>query len=311
MKMNNKCFGIIGLNCVNSNWNGDFTGSPRKQNGEFVASPFAIKYAIKNQWNKSQKVLGFKSYEVIKKNKTKVFSLRDLKQRFIYLTGQDPTKISKEEIIPLLMSCIDVFNFGTAFAIKDKNISIQGAIQFNTGINKYEGASVERVEVLSPFRNSSKVDSEQTTIGDRAYLTEAHFFYNFTVNPHNYDVFADVIDGFEGYTREAYEQFKETSLSAVSNLNSVSKVGCENEFAMFVELKEESLANCNNINHLVAFRKEDGINVIDLELVTNELKALEDDIASIEIYYNPNTTKLENAPNANLFNINRPKKKLK
>lgn len=310
MKMNNKCFGIIGLSCINSNWNGDFTGSPRKQNGEFVASPFAMKYAMKHQWNKSKKVLGIKSFEMIKEKKDRVFSVRDLKERFIHLTGEDPTKITKERTIPLLMECIDVLNFGTAFAIEKNNISIQGAVQFNTGINKYEDSNIERVEVLSPFRNSKKAESEQTTIGNRAYLTEAHFFYNFTVNPHNYDVFADVIDGFEGYTREAYEQFKETSLSAVSNLNSVSKVGCENEFAMFVELKEGSLASCNNINHLVSFRKEEDINVIDLGLVTSQLKDLEDEIASIEIYYNPNTTKLENAPVANLFNINRPKKQL-
>lgn len=310
MKMNNKAFGIVGLSCINSNWNGDFTNSPRERDGEFVASPFAIKYAIKHQWEKSEKVLGFKSYEMLKEKNKKVFSLRDLKDRFVFLTGKDPTKIEKEEIIPLLMGFIDIMNFGTAFAIPKKNISIQGAVQFNTGVNKYDGATVERVEVLSPYRNSKKADSEQTTIGNRAYLTEAHFFYNFTVNPNNYDLLSYVIDGVEGYTREAYEKFKETSLSAVSNLNSVAKVGCENEFSMFVELKEGSLSSCNNINHLVSFRKEDDINVIDLELVTNELNTIADEIESIEIYYNPNTTKLENAPKANLFNINRPKKRL-
>lgn len=310
MKMNNKSFGIIGLSCINSNWNGDFTDSPRSQNGEFVASPFAIKYAMKKQWNKSKKVLGIKSFDIIKDKKDKIFSLRDLKERFIFLTGKDPTKINKEEIIPLLMECVDVINFGSAFAIEKKNISIQGAVQFNTAINKYEEATVERFEVLSPYRNSKKPDSEQTSIGNRAYLSEAHFFYNFTINPHNYDILSNVIDGFDGYTREDYEDFKLTSLSAVSNLNSTSKVGCDNEFAMFVELKEGSLAVCNNLNHLVSFRKEDNINIIDLELVTNELTALEDEIESIEIYYNPNTTKLEKAPKSNLFHINRPKKKL-
>lgn len=320
--MNNKVFGILGVSCINSNWNADFTGNPKTSGDNFVASPFSFKYAVKKQWDGSYPVLGLKSYITeapITKKKGKetkeVFGVRDLKERFIYVTGCNPAESSKPEVIKALLNCIDVANFGVAFAVEKNNISLQGPVQINTGINKYDGATVERVDVLSPYRNSSKLESEQTTIGSRSYLTEAHFFYNFTVNPNNYKDLADV--GIAQYERKHYEAFKSASLCAVSNLNSVSKCGCDNEFAMFVELKEESFAICNNINHLVSFIKgEDGDkNTIDLNRVFDELKSLNDDIKSIEVYYNPRTTVLDlskddlTAP-VIFFDINRPKKQL-
>ena len=42
----------------------------------------------------------------------------------------------------------------------------------------------------------------------------------------------------DGYTEEDYQKFKEASLVSATYFNTNAKVGCENEFALFVETDE-------------------------------------------------------------------------
>jgi len=123
---------------------------------------------------------------------------------------------------------------------------------------------------------------------------EAHYFYSFSVNPANYnDYVALDIDGFEGYTTEAFEKFKKGCLVAATAHNTNSKVGCENEFALFITCKEGSNLYLANIDAYVDFRKEGAENFINLEKISKLLTNKMDQIENIEIYYNDIDTMLE------------------
>lgn len=288
---NNKVIGILGIEAIASNFNADFTGNPKKHMGEFVSSPFAIKYPLRRQWNsQGKKVLIFKSYNPKGKEEGSV-AVRDLSERYNYLFDETISKkTEKKHVVENLLKCVDVMNFGTAFAVKEANTQINGVIQFNEGVNKYEEAEVVRDIVSSPFKNSNKESAENSTLGQRSVITEGHFFYNFTVNPLNLLDFKEI--GLPGYSKEAYEDFKSGCLNAVTNLNTVSKEGCTNEFAMFIELKEGSHNLLNNLNYRVKFYKEDNTKIIDLSDIVKDIEDIEEYIDSIEMYFNPNNTKV-------------------
>ena len=63
---------------------------------------------------------------------------------------------------------------------------------------------------------------------------EAHYIYPFNINPNKYKEF-EKIGVTDGYSEEDYKDFKEVSLKSVTALNSASKFGCFNEFALFIE----------------------------------------------------------------------------
>ena len=304
--MNNRVFGIIGVGADKANWNADFAGNPKKHLGEFVASPFCLKYAYRNHWNLNDlDVLFFKRYKE-KADKKKVtfvpMSLDDNLDKILEVAKDE------REIQNHVFNCIDVACFGGAFASKKINKSYTGAIQFGYGVNKFEEAEAVRDSLLSPFQNSKKEDSKQTTLGSRAVLTEGHFFYDFIVNPLAYKNLKDADDSFKGLSQEDYKAFKEASLQCVNSLNSVSKKGCYNEFAMFVELKEGSKKYLGNLISKVQYYKdEDEKGVINLTELEKDLKAIEGEIQAIEIYHNPTDTivkigELENLTIKNILN---------
>ena len=293
--MNNRVIGVIGVGCINSNWNADFSGNPKMYLDEYVASPFALKYAIRSYWqSKGFKVYFRKSYKELK---GKVIP-NSLEERYLSLYEKD--KFPKEEVDFQndIFSAIDVMNFGGVFPVKEYSSSYTGAVQITTAINKYTGAETVRDVINSQFRNSNKAESGNATLGNRSILSEGHFFYGFTINPFCYDYIKQINSDFKGYTKEAYEAFKEASLYAVNNVNSVSKGGCYNEFALFVTLKENSLKIISNIHDTIKFNKaneiddSDGLNQIDVSTALKEIEAINDDVEAIEIYYNPILTKV-------------------
>lgn len=311
MKMNNRIFGIIGVGANKANWNADFEGNPRKYMGKYVASPFCLKYAYRNYWNEEdENVLFFKRYKELeakkKENKGKIVVPLTLDDNLEKIIGKE----TDEKIIQKkLFDFIDVSCFGGAFASKKFNRSYTGTIQFGYGENKYDETECVRDALLSQF--STKEENKQTTIGSRTVLTEAHFFYDFKINPMVNKEFMAVDNSFEGFTKEAYEKFKEASLICVNRLNSVSKAGCYNEFAMFVTLKEGSKKDLGILTKNVKFYKDDeDNNIIDLSLVEKDLLEIKEDIENIELYYNPINTivKISDLDNMTVNNILSAKK---
>lgn len=291
----NRVYGVIGIKSRMSNWNADFTGRPKStSDGSVFGSDKAFKYPIKKMWEvEGEKVLYVKSY----KNEKGNLRARTLSERFEQLFETEVKSIKdKKELVKYLFSATDVKNFGATFAEGSNNISITGAVQIGQGLNKYEDTTVEIQDILSPFVDSTKKDTAQnTSIGKKIVSNEAHYFYPFSVNPGNYDIYTKEIEDLEGYTREDYEKFKKGCLIAATAYNTNSKSGCENEFAIFVECKENSKLYLANLDQYIKFEKNDeGKDIIDiseLEEILNEEKTKQE-IEKVEIYYNSYTTNL-------------------
>ena len=192
-----------------------------------------------------------------------------------------------------LFKAIDVKNFGATFAEEKNNISITGAVQIGQGFNKYAGSYTEEQQILSPFRDGSKDgimgEASQSTLGTKIVSNEAHYFYPFVINPQVYRDFVKM-GMTEGYTEEDYKKFKDAALTSATFFNSNSKLGCENEFALFIEVKEGYYLP--ELAQYVKFSKEKDCDVIELgfdELI-NQFK---DNILSVEIYYNTLNVKVK------------------
>lgn len=294
----NRIYGVVGIKSVMANWNADFTGRPKTtSNGDIFGSDKAFKYPIKKMWeseDKNAKVLYVKSYKTDNKGNLQA---RTLAERFEQLFGKNVKDIKdKKEILKDLFSAIDVKNFGATFAEGSNNISITGAVQIGQGLNKYEDSNIEIQDILSPFVDATKKGTAQnTSIGKKIVSDEAHYFYPFSINPENYDIYTNEIEGLDGYTRDDYEKFKRGCLYAATAYNTNSKMGCENEFALFVECKENSKLYLANLDQYIKFEKqEEGKNIINLSELEEilEQENVRTQIEKVEIYYNSYTTDL-------------------
>ena len=82
---------------------------------------------------------------------------------------------------------------------------------------------------------------------------------------------------------------------AATAYNTNSKMGCENEFALFVECKEGSKLYLANLDQYIKFEKQENekdiIDVSELEEILEQDK-VKGEIEKVEIYYNSYTTKL-------------------
>ncbi|NLY61924.1 MAG: type I CRISPR-associated protein Cas7 [Clostridiales bacterium] len=295
MIMKKRVYGVAGIKSIMSNWYADFTGRPKTtSNGDIFGSDKAFKYPIKRMWqSEGEKVLYIKSYKMEKsgkKNEGEKLQPRDLNERYEQIFGSKLDKNTPStEVLSNLFSAIDVMNFGATFAEKDQNISITGAVQIGQGFNKYKESNIETQDILSPFRNPSEDKEEATasSLGSKIVTDEAHYFYPFSVNPKNYDDYLGLgIDGFEGYTVEAYEKFNKGCLVASTAFNSNSKVGCENEFALFITCKEDSDLYLANLDRYIDFDKQGDRYKISLNKLSKLLKNELDAIESIQVYYN-------------------------
>ena len=292
-KMNRRVYGVVGIKSKMSNWNADFSGRPKTtSDGEIFGSDKAFKYPIKKMWEANGKnVLYVKSY----KNEKENLQARTLAERFEQLFGKKVKDIKdKTEVIKKLFSAIDVQNFGATFAEEKNNISITGAVQIGQGLNKYEDTTIETIEILSPFTDSKKEDAQNTSIGKKIVSNEAHYFYPFSINPENYNIYTNEIQDLDGYTEEAYNAFKEACLVAATAYNTNSKAGCENEFAIFVECKEESKLYLTNLDEYIDFEKGEDKDIIDISKLMNILNKseIQNKIEKIEIFYNSITINL-------------------
>jgi CRISPR-associated protein Csh2 len=275
----NRIYGIIGIKAKMANWNADFTGRPKStSNGEIYGSDKALKYPMKKMWESEGKnVLFVKSF---KESKGAIIP-NQLGERYEKLFSKLDEKDTTNEVMTNLFNCIDVKNFGATFAEKKQNISITGAVQFGQGFNKFDDTNVEIQDILSPFADSTKDDAKQSTLGTKITVDEAHYFYGFCINPKAYDEYKLLLKGFDGYTQNDYEEFKKVALTSATAFNTNSKFGCENEFALFIECKDEEcyLPDLSNYLEFNSQKRE-----IDLSQIE---KMVEGKVTKVEIYFNP------------------------
>ena len=306
--MEKRVYGVLGISSIMSNWNADFTGYPKQMsNGVVYGSDKALKYPMKKMWdNEGKKVLYIKSMKFSEKEGS--FIPKSLKERYEELFDVKDLKQCKDskEVLTNLMKAVDVKNFGATFAEAKNNFSITGAVQFGQGFNKYENTCAEEQQILSPFRDASKEDKKSeearnSTLGTKIMSDEAHYFYPFVINPMVYKELVQ-LGVTEGYTEEDYQNFKRTALVATTSFATNAKEGCENEFALFVETEADLYLP--NLSEYITFEKREGMNTIDVGKCIEILSELRERIKSIEIYYNPYTTKLlPTIENAKIYNI--------
>ena len=307
--MNKRVYGILGISSIMGNWNADFSGYPKSTtDGNVFGSDKALKYPMKKMWdNEGKKVIYIKSLN-------EKLIPRTLKERYIKVFEDEDLKDVKK-VLTNLMAAVDIKNFGATFAEASCNIAITGAVQIGQGFNKYIDTNAEEQDILSPFKDAKAKeknevkakakakannlseddievkDAQNSTLGTKITSNEAHYFYQFVINPLAYKELVD-LDVTEGYTEEDYQNFKRTALVSATAFATNSKVGCENEFAVFVET--ESDAYLPNLSEYVTFAKCEDKNIIDLKKLANILKDMSQQIKSVEIYYNPYTTELTN-----------------
>jgi len=287
MRMNQRVYGVAGIKSIMSNWNADMTGNPKALlTGEIFGSDKAFKYPIKRMWQlQGKRVLYIKTYKIDDDR----LQPKDLNERYEELFGKLDDKTPSKEVLKNLFSAIDVMNFGATFAEKKQNISITGAVQIGQGYNKYDETNIEVIDILSPFRNPNErsESAQATSMGKKIVTQEAHYFYPFSVNPANYDDYLSLdIEGFEGYTVEAFEEFKKACLVAATAFNTNSKAGCENEFALFLYCKPGSQLFLANLDRYIDFSKKDSKSIIDISRLKEHLAGSMDQIEKIEVYYN-------------------------
>lgn len=309
--MDKRVYGVIGISSKMANWNADFSGYPKTtSDGETFGSDKALKYPMKKMWqNNGEKILYIKSMKLSESKGEVSLVPRSLKERYEQLFDVKDLKNCKnsKEILINLFNALDVKNFGATFAESGNNISITGAVQIGQGFNKYEDTNPEEQQILSPFRDASekkgKKDDEEaknSTLGTKIVSNEAHYFYPFVINPMAYKEFKEM-GVTDGYTQEDYEKFKEASLVSATSFATNSKVGCENEFALFIET--DSCLYLPNLSEYISFEKGEDKNTISITC-SELINSLKEKVHNVEIYYNPYTTKVEcDIENAKLLNI--------
>lgn len=310
--MDKRVYGVIGISSIMANWNADFTGYPKTtSDGQTFGSDKALKYPMKKLWeNEGEKVLYIKSLKFSKDKKEGITLVpRSLKERYEYLFEVEDLKKCNDTkaVITNLFKAVDVKNFGATFAEEGNNISITGAVQIGQGFNKYEDTNPEEQQILSPFRDASKdsakADSEEaknSTLGTKIVSNEAHYFYPFTINPLAYNDFVN-LGVTEGYTEEDYKKFKNAAIVSATSFATNSKVGCENEFALFIETEKDLYLP--NLSEYIKFVKETELNTIEINC-SELINSVNEKVKNVEIYYNPYTTVIKSdIKGAKIFNI--------
>ena len=307
--MNKRVYGVIGIASIMANWNADFSGYPKSlSDGRVFGSDKAMKYPMKRMWNdEGKKVLYIKSMKLSKDKNKETLVPRSLKERYDYIF--DDTKDDEKDsrnVLKNLMSAVDVKNFGATYAEANNNISITGAVQFGQGFNVYEDSEAQEQQILSPFRDASEAkekkngEAKNSTLGTKIVSDEAHYLYPFAINPMAYKELIE-LGVTEGYTEEDYKNFKRTSLVCATSYATNAKVGCENEFALFVETTQDTYLP--NLTAYISFEKKAQKNTFSVSC-NKLLKELGDRILSVEIYYNPDTLVLDSdVEGAHIFNI--------
>jgi len=288
----NRIYGVIGIKAKMANWNADFTGRPKStSNGDIFGSDKALKYPMKKMWeDEGKEVLGIKKF--ISKGGKLV--PRTLAESYEKLTNKKAKDTNSIEVIKDLFNFIDVKNFGVTFAEEGQNISITGAVQFGQGFNKFNDTNIEIQDILSPYRNpKDKTGKEyinataedkirdQSTLGTKITVDEAHYFYGFSINPKAYDEYKEILgEDFKGYTEEDFEEFKKVALISATAYNTNSKHGCQNEFALFVKCSEDE-CYLPDLSDLIEFDSQ------KREVDLTKVEEIVGDKGEIEVYINP------------------------
>jgi len=296
----NRVYGAAIIKSINSNYNADFSGQPRKlPNGTIYATDKALKYSIRNYWKNAlgENIFYFKSLseEMSPRTLDETYKLH-----FGDFKGKDKSPELRLEVLSNILKRLDVRLFGGTYAGKT-NISIHGTCQITHGLNKFVENVIYSEQIMSPFRNSNEAsaDSTMTTLGTQSRLQEGHYVHHFSVNPKNIEDDVARING-EGLTDGDISKLKDGLRKGATYYDSAAKAGTENELLLWVQLKSESTIVLPSFVSLIDINEE---KEIDLSKVSSLLEEayIKNEIEKIEIYYNKSNTKVLNKPAGAVF----------
>lgn len=295
----NRVYGAAIIKSINSNYNADFSGQPRKlPNGTVYATDKALKYSIRNYWKEAlgEKVFYFKSLseEMSPRTLDETYNLHfgDFKEK-------DKSKL-RLEVLGNILKCLDVKLFGGTYAGKT-NISIHGTCQITHGLNKFVENVIYSEQIMSPFRNSNEAsaDSTMTTLGSQSRLEEGHYVHNFSINPKNIEDDMNRVSS-EGLTEEDILKLKEGLRRGATYYDSAAKAGTENELLLWVQLKEESKIVLPSFVNLIEVNEQKEIDLSKVSSLLSE-SHIKNEVDKIEIYYNKSNTSVLNEPEGAVF----------
>lgn len=298
-QFSNRVYGCAIIKSVNSNYNADFSGQPRKlPNGTVYATDKALKYSIRNYWKKAlkERVFYFKSL-------TETMSPRSLDETYELNFGKfqetDKTKL-RLEVLKNILTCLDVRLFGGTYAGKT-NISIHGTCQITHGVNRFGENVIYSEQIMSPFRNSNEgsADSTMTTLGTQSRLEEGHYVHHFSLNPKNIEDDVERVNG-TGLTDDDILKLKEGLRRGATYYDSAAKSGTENELLLWIQLKPDSKLVLPSLVELVDVNEQREIDLQKLQILLSE-QHIAAEIEKIELYYNKEITKVINEPKNSKF----------
>jgi CRISPR-associated protein Csh2 len=297
---NNRVYGAAIIKSINSNYNADFSGQPRKlPNGIVYATDKALKYPIRNYWKEvfGEKVFYFKSLseEMSPRTLDETYNLH-----FGKFNGKDKSPELRLEVLGNILKCLDVRLFGGTYAGKT-NISVHGTCQITHGLNKFTENVIYSEQIMSPFKNSNEAnaDSTMTTLGTQSRLQEGHYVHHFSVNPKNIE--DDVKrTNREGLSTDDIDKLKEGLRKGVTYYDSAAKAGTENELLLWIQLKTGSKIVLPSFVSLIDINEEKEIDLTKVSALLSE-SYIKDEIECVEIYYSKANTKVLNEPAAAIF----------
>lgn len=291
----NRVVGARFFRVINANFNADFEGNPNRLGEFYISSKASMGYADKYYISTlGGEVFGLKQQVIGKKGEIRAI---DIGERMDQYCGKNRGAL---EVLDVLLNCFDTILNGATFLDGKNNVAFRGVLHQTDAININPYVVEERKELLSPYAVN---DNKQSTTGSRASLDEAHFASSFILNPKNHEansLFADA-EAFKetgvGLFDYWYQIWKVASMRAISAVSSNAKFGSENTLNIYVELKENSLANLTNLHKRVAFDFEGNGHgkkaVYDISGVVRLLEEIKKDVESVEIFFDPDVCKVK------------------
>lgn len=292
-----RVYGAVIVKSINSNFNADFTHNPRTlPDGTVYATDKALKYAVKDFLRKEENKLFY-----VQRNDSKELKPLTLDKTYEHLFSKSGDKENKVILLKNLLSCLDIRLFGATFAGKIGNVSIHGPVQINHGVNRFPENEIYSEQIKAPF--AGKDEDSMTTIGSQTNLREGHYVYHMSINPKNLTEYAQIAES-EGLTEADITTLKNTLCHCVTALDSSRKIGCENEALLWVMMKDGSTKHLPSFTELIDVTRGTGDNrIIDCTRLDAVLAAVQDDVQTTEIWYNPVNTELKGLKSANKYHL--------
>jgi CRISPR-associated protein Csh2 len=302
--------GLLIVRAKNSSFNSDFSGLPRRlpdDYGTIYATDKALKYCVRKYLHdKGEKVFVWRRKDPktglpFNIDKNYIYFFKEIPKKKIKMNKKEEEIVDKNEMLMNILSLIDSRLFGFTYA-GETNISVTGPIQLSYGINKMNENQFYTNQILSPYQDVKKEEAQQQTLGSETKTLEAHYVYDFVINPNNLISTLEFIP--EEKSKLLLQEsditlFKEAMCRGVSSVTSSSKIGSDSELFMFVEMNANK-KDGKVESHILPLMKDhvkinnnDGKTTIDLESVFTSLNtSYKKYISSIELYYDNNETKI-------------------